>query len=570
MLLARLALRNIGRHLRRSLFLGSAIALGTAVLVAANGFAHGISVVLFDKVMVYVAGHAGLSSTEGGSQERQIFRDGDWIRQELAKLPQIRRVDETVSSFARALGNGKSDNTILVGVDGRRVLTAKDREEFEESFHMVQGSWEAISSPDIALPAVLGVDKAKALNVKMGDQIRLRFSDVHGARQAARATVVGLFETDNVFLQAPVYVGMRPLREAMGYRPEEGAGFNLVLHRPKEDARAVADSLQRILRPRVASIPALSGTTRLRLFGLKADSAVRARWTKGLGVPDSLRRAKDLVVVPHALALSRGLKPGDTISVAWPRRYGTDSGRSILTVSVIAPAGALADSTVAMRAEEFFRTYDEQLPPRQDASSPFDTAWAVREWNLLPRAATTEEYRKQLSEVAFLRGNGPVVSVRTMYEAASDILKLEDVLNLVTLWAVLVLFLIILIGVLNTLRMTIRERTREIGTLRAIGFQARQVLGLFLFETLYLALFSGAAGVGLGFALMKGLGMIELHAQGNPMGVLLVRGHLFFAPTVAGTLGGVVLIAFLSLLTAFLPARAAARLSPAEALRHHE
>ena len=44
MLLARLAFRNIGRHLRRSLFLGSAIALGTAVLVAANGFAHGISV----------------------------------------------------------------------------------------------------------------------------------------------------------------------------------------------------------------------------------------------------------------------------------------------------------------------------------------------------------------------------------------------------------------------------------------------------------------------------------------------------------------------------------------------
>lgn len=570
MLLARLAFRNIGRHLRRSLFLGSAIALGTAVLVAANGFAHGISVVLFDKVMVFVAGHAGVFATEAGSSQIQMFRDGAWLRQELSKLPEVKRADEAVGVFARALGNGKSDNTILVGVDAGKITDPKGRAEFEETFRVVQGSWQALSSREVALPALIGTDKAKALNVKLGDEIRLRFTDVHGSSQAAKATVVGLFETDNMFMQAPLYVGLPALRDLLGYRTEESSGFNLVLHHPKEDARKVADTLQKLLAPRVASIPLGTGGAGLRLYGLKSDSAFRAKWMKSFGASDSLWTTKDLLVVPQGLAAARGLAVGDTFSTAWPRRYGTDSGRAVLTVSVIAPAGILPDSVLAMRSEGFFRLYDDQLPPRQDLPSPFDSSLAVREWNLLPRAQNTDEFRKQTGELAFLRGNGPVVSVRTMYEAASDILKLEGVLNVVTLWAVLILFFIILIGVLNTLRMTIRERTREIGTLRAIGFHSRQVLGLFLFETLYLALFSGAAGVALGFGLMELLSSFTIHASGNPMGVLLVRGHLFFAPTVVGTLGGVVLIAVLSLVTAFLPALRAARLPPADALRHHE
>ena len=48
-----------------------------------------------------------------------------------------------------------------------------------------------------------------------------------------------------------------------------------------------------------------------------------------------------------------------------------------------------------------------------------------------------------------------------MYEGASDILKLEGVLNSITFIAVLLLFFIILVGVINTLRMTIKERTRK-------------------------------------------------------------------------------------------------------------
>ena len=53
---------------------------------------------------------------------------------------------------------------------------------------------------------------------------------------------------------------------------------------------------------------------------------------------------------------------------------------------------------------------------------------------------------------------------------------------------------IIVIGIMNTMWIAIRERTREIGTLRAIGMQRRGVLRMFLLESLMLGLFGTIAG----------------------------------------------------------------------------
>lgn len=565
MLLPRLALRNIGRHGRRSLMLGSAIALGTAVLVAANAFAHGISVTLFDKVVVWVAGHAGVFVSESGSAERQLFRDGAWLREQFQDLPQVERADEAVGVFARALGQGKSDNVILVGVDMRRKRDAKERAALDETFQTLAGSWDALAADGMDIPVVLAQEKAKALGVGIGDEVRLRFSDIHGARQAGKGKVVGIFRTDNMFMQAPLFVEMSRLRDLLGYAAWESSGYNLVLKDPVHDARVVAESLQARLRPRVAEIPATSADGRkLSVFGLRGDSALRAAWSKRLGVPESLASRRDLALVGSGFAMPSG----DSLVLSWPVRHGPDSGRAVLRHLLAVPG--LPDSVVLWREEGFHKAYYGALPVRLDPSAPLDTGWIAREWNLLPRPRSTDEYKRMLAEAALGRDRGAVMSVRTMYEAASDILKLESVLKLITVWAVVTLFLIILIGVLNTLRMTIRERTREIGTLRAVGFQASQILSLFLLETFFLALFSCLAGVALGFALMEALSLITIHTENNPLGMLLVKGHVFFAPTVWGTLSGVLLITSMAVAAAVLPSRTAARLAPADALRHHE
>ena len=157
-----------------------------------------------------------------------------------------------------------------------------------------------------------------------------------------------------------------------------------------------------------------------------------------------------------------------------------------------------------------------------------------------------------------------------MYETASAILNVEFALNLITLVAGLILFCIILIGVINTLRMAVRERTREIGTMRAIGMQKKEVLSMFLLESGFLAFFASIAGSILAFLVMYGLSSIAIDAGDNPMGMLLVEGHLYFAPTLTATISYILLIIGITVFTAYFPARRAAAMIVSDALRHVE
>jgi ABC-type lipoprotein release transport system permease subunit len=164
---------------------------------------------------------------------------------------------------------------------------------------------------------------------------------------------------------------------------------------------------------------------------------------------------------------------------------------------------------------------------------------------------------------------GPAIDVRTMYESASQVLELEGALNLITLIAVLILFLIILTGVVNTLRMTIRERTREIGTMRAIGVRVADVRNIFLIETFQLAFFSAVTGVVLAFIVMAVLSSFTIETQ-SVLGIFLSKKKLYFLPQAGDILRNIGMILLVSTATAYFPSRRAAKLDPAEALRHFE
>jgi ABC-type lipoprotein release transport system permease subunit len=289
--------------------------------------------------------------------------------------------------------------------------------------------------------------------------------------------------------------------------------------------------------------------------------------------------AKDGVALTAALAAALGVKSGDTCEISYKPKYEEQEAVVRLPVStVLAPSKRIPENTALINESRFFGFYYDHWPKPLDSAAR--TAIPAKggalysalspEWILLARTKTTTEMQKQIKEIAKLRTRAFTVKVQSMYESASMVVNLEHALNLITLGAVLVLFFIILIGVVNTLRMTIRERTREIGTMRAIGMQKNDVRNSFLFETYFLALFSTLAGTLLAFGIMLGLSFVKIDAQDNPLGMLLVNGHLNFAPTVLGTVGYLFLIQFIAVATAFFPARRAANLSAAAAFRHYE
>jgi putative ABC transport system permease protein len=132
---------------------------------------------------------------------------------------------------------------------------------------------------------------------------------------------------------------------------------------------------------------------------------------------------------------------------------------------------------------------------------------------------------------------------------------------------VFILLVIVVIGILNTLAIAIRERTREIGTLRAIGMQRRKVLVLFLVEALLLGLSGTIAGGVAGVALAAALNAAHL-AVPESMQMFLMQQHLTLSVPFQAVLGRVLFVTAVTTAASFVPAFHAARLKPITAMHH--
>ena len=583
-----ISLRNLFRQRRRSVLLGTAIAFGTAILVLANAFAHGISEVIFNEIVSYVSGHVSVSFTKNGNLQNQIFHDGDRIRAIInERLPDAKRVEEAIGTFTRAIGNGKADNIIMVGMDPSAEIDEEEMKKLQKNFKVIEGSFESIGDSTIENPVAIAVEKAEALNVKRNDVIRVRFQDIHGRTQAARLTVATLFKPSNVFMKEPVFVNVKDLRSLLGYGPHDVAQLYIEIDNPKKMAIMVADSIHAVLAPPLAVIDgALSAGNEngaATLLCLRTDST-------SLATADSLIRRsvhtvadsqlnRKSVIMSSSLAEKLNVEPGDTCHFSYAGKFDDKNGRVRLIISSIADKGNGLDGDVILVNEKmFYKGFYDVWPKssvgdtgayRPDSAAGWFSVLGG-EWLLLERQRTTKDVMKMYREIAQNGWKAIVVNVGSMYETASMVLNLEVALNMITLVCVLLLFFIILIGVINTLRMTIRERTREIGTVRAIGMQQKDVRNSFLIETGLLALLASIAGTVVAFCAMAGISLFTFKSDGNPMAMLLVEGHIHFAPTPGAVIGFIVLIVGIALVTAYFPARRAAALRSADALRHFE
>jgi putative ABC transport system permease protein len=119
-------------------------------------------------------------------------------------------------------------------------------------------------------------------------------------------------------------------------------------------------------------------------------------------------------------------------------------------------------------------------------------------------------------------------------------------------------------GAMNTMYAQVAARTREIGTLRAIGFSRRSVLAAFIFEALLLCLIGGVIGTALAFVLFN----LILTKPTGTMNFRTFSEVLFnFRLTPPLMLGGLVFSLAMGLLGGFFPAARAARLKIINALR---
>lgn len=254
------------------------------------------------------------------------------------------------------------------------------------------------------------------------------------------------------------------------------------------------------------------------------------------------------IVVGAALAESLGVKVGDTVTLMASTRAGAQNALDF-TVAGITRGAAFLESrrVITTRLQDASqlaampgRTHEIAIALHDPDQS--DAVKAVLQATLLSSATEVHTWQ----EVSpFLRDG--VARIRIILRGVS-----------------FVLFIVVVLGVANTVLMSVFERVREIGTFVALGMKRATVQRLFMLEALVLGVVGSVIGGVVGSAVVLGLSIrgIDFTPPGNAAAAIL---YPVLSPTLVVGVGVATLLG--AVFASFFPARRASRLDPVEALR---
>ncbi len=252
--------------------------------------------------------------------------------------------------------------------------------------------------------------------------------------------------------------------------------------------------------------------------------------------------------VSHGLAKQLNLTLGSTAVAMAPTVSGQINALDAQLLQLIdAPTEALEDKLAAV--------------PLKFAQQLYDTRSVDRLTVLLQGIEQSVALQGQLA--AQFKAAGMQLEVKTWNELSPFYTKVRKMFDVIFLITFLIVFMIVVMSVVNTVGMAVIERTREIGTLRALGVKRRGIIGLFALESLLLAGFGSLFGAALMLAIIY---LIRLLQPGwippqitreVPLDIYLVWQYWLYC---------VLLLLLLSLFSAILPARKAARMEITNAL----
>jgi putative ABC transport system permease protein len=276
-----------------------------------------------------------------------------------------------------------------------------------------------------------------------------------------------------------------------------------------------------------------------------------------------------------------GVKVGDALTISAPTTRGTNNTVDVRVVAIAHSLGLLSSWNAFVPIETLRALY--QLKPDATGVIQIMLHRKDAERNI---PAISARLRQSLEQAGYRVMDPDPRAFWMKFQSVAredwtgqklDVTNWEDEISFMTwtlkalqgLSAVLIVILvaIIIIGIMNTMWIAIRERTREIGTLRAIGMHRREVLWMFLLESLMLGLFSTIAGVIAGAAIAAGINALHVPV-GSGLQFFLLSPILHISVHGGLLVQSVITITIVTGLAALYPSLRAARLRPVAAMSH--
>jgi ABC-type lipoprotein release transport system permease subunit len=311
---------------------------------------------------------------------------------------------------------------------------------------------------------------------------------------------------------------------------------------------------------------------------ISREPAVRRVLQPTAGTLDELARPGTLLLF-QGQAERLKVTVGDVITLSAPTERGVNNTVDVRVAVVVKNVGIMSAFSAFIQADTLRGLYG--LSP--DATGAIHLFLKDREQSGLVAARLREAFQKEghrvmepdpqpyymklFQTVPSEDWTGQKLDVTTWEDELGQFKQFIWGIKVFTGLLVFILMVVIVIGILNTLAIAIRERTREIGTLRAIGMQRRKVLWLFVLESLLLGLGGCAVGALGAMALAAGLNAAAIHVP-EAVQLFLSQEHLTFQLRVGAAAQDVLLLTLVTVAASLAPALRAARLKPITAMHH--
>jgi putative ABC transport system permease protein len=264
------------------------------------------------------------------------------------------------------------------------------------------------------------------------------------------------------------------------------------------------------------------------------------------------------IILGAELARKLGVTVGDTVVLSAATRYEASNADDFTLI------GLLSTSDPVLNQSTIFITYAA-------ADDFLDLGGLATELDvrMVHRVNLSDTAADAASLAAAIKKQNPDLAPYSFDQLAQGFLTLLKQKRAGSILIIFIILLIAAVGIMNTVLMSVYERIREVGVLKAMGFRSREVVWMFILEGLFVGLLGSLMGAALGGildALLVFIGFPLDKMAGSLGSGIPFWGRLYGEWNPGAMIFAVIFGVVIALIAAVIPARKAAKMTATDAL----
>lgn len=421
--------------------------------------------------------------------------------------------------------------------------------------------WQHRRRTGFLMAAIAFVTALMVVMLGVGEGMNRSLVEMSTTLMSGHVNVAGFFKV-TAGQAAPVVTKAKDVADVVRKEVPE---LSYIVSRGRGYAKLVSDSGSLML--------GISGVTIDEEKGLQKTLRIKEGKLEDLNKPNSV-----LIFEDHAATLN--VRVGDALTISAPTPRGTNNTVDVTVVAIAKNMGMMSQFSCFVpepTLRQLYQLRDDATGALQIYLPTSDLEVVKKVQGRLREALGAAKYElmdddprvfwMKFENVAREPWVGQRLDLTNWHDEVSFASWTVDLMSFLSFFLGSILLAVIGVGIMIVMWISIRERTREIGTLRAIGMQRTSVLVMFLTEGFLLGVLSTFAGAALGVGISLALNSANIHV---PIGVqfVLLSETLTVVPTAQWVVTVVLFITFVVTLISVIPSFIAARLKPVTAMQH--